>query len=219
MKLQLIRNKCLLITLLWVCLEGLYAQSIGKYYVEMPDVLNPTLSKQNRMELLEYNKAGSGDSIVNRFGNMAYLLSIDTIGNHLIVKNTPTSTFEMQVMQMNDSTNYIGLIRTVCGPICHSSIEFYDTAWSQIPLQFTMPKAVDWINADSIAASDIDKKWVRGELETSFVTLNFAQRGMKVVAKNNSMEFLNEVDRKEISAFINNTVLTYKLLEKSWVRE
>jgi len=144
-KYQLLRKNFLFIIALLLCFDGMVAQTVDKFYVDMPDALNPTLSKQNRMELLEYHKAASGDSIANRFGNMAYLLSLDTISNYRLVKNTSNSTFEMLLIAVNDSVQSIGIIRTICGPICQSSVEFYDTAWHQIPLQFNAPKAVDWL--------------------------------------------------------------------------
>lgn len=199
--------------------NGLTAQTIQKYYVNMPDGLNPTLSRQNRMELLEYHKAKRGDSITNRFGNMAYLIGLDSLENYLMVKNPGNSTFEMKVITIHDSIPSIAIIRTVCAPICQSSVEFYDTAWHPIPLQFTMPKAIDWLNEESYSSSGIDKEWVRNVLATSFITLSFDKTKQKIEATNNSLEFLSEIDKKVISTFINNKVLRYTLIGKAWVLE
>ena len=55
---QFLKNSLLVICFLIVCFQGIMSQSIEKLYVNMPDFLNPTLSKQNRLELLEYHKAG-----------------------------------------------------------------------------------------------------------------------------------------------------------------
>ena len=212
------------IELLIICsyingLQVLSAQTVDKYYVNMPDELNPTLSKQNRLELIEYHKAGRGDSIANRFGNEVFLLSLDTMNNCMAVKNTVSSTFEMKVMKLNETTQSIGIIRTVCGSICQSSVEFYDTAWHQIPLQFIMPKSVNWLNEASLSTATVDQQWVRNVLRTSFISLSFDTNKQQITAKNNSLEFLSESDRKIISPFVIDKLLIYKLVGRTWVLE
>jgi len=199
--------------------HDLSAQSVDKYYVNMPDELNPTLSKQNRLELIEYHKVGSGDSIANRFGIQAILLNLDTLNNRLVVKNTASSTFEMKVLNLNDTTQSIGIIRTVCGSICQSSVEFYDTAWHQIPLQFTMPIAMYWLNEGSLSTASVDQQWVRSVLGTSFISLSFDTSKQQITAKNNSLEFLSESDRKIISPFVIDKLLNYKLVGRTWILE
>ncbi|MEI7502761.1 MAG: DUF3256 family protein [Paludibacter sp.] len=217
--LQQITIKLLTICSFMHVVQVLSAQTVDKYYVNMPDEQNPTLSKQNRLELIEYHKAGKGDSIANRFGNQAILLSLDTLNNRLAVKNTPSSTFEMKMLSMNDSIQTIGIIRTVCGSICQSSVEFYDTVWHQIPLQFTMPKAVNWLNEVSLSTASVDQQWVRNVLGTSFVSLSFDTTKQQITAKNNSLEFLSESDRKIISPFVIDKLLNYKLVGRTWILE
>ena len=216
-KLQQITINCLICASSFVFLHGMYAQTVDKFYVNMPDGLNPILSKQNRMEMLEYHKAKSVDSIANRFGNMAHLISLDTLNNHLVVKNTENSTFEMKVIGTKDSVKIIGVIRTVCGPICQSSIAFYDTAWNQIPQQFEMPKAVDWLDAEKISMATVDKAWISNALAVNFISLSFNAVEQKIIAKNNSLDFLAEIDRKIITAFVIDKTLVFKLVDKVWV--
>jgi len=95
-----------------------YSQTIENLYVNMPDFLNPTLSKQNRFELLEYHKAHLSDSTTNRFENQTSLVLMDTVNEHIVVKNTAVSSFDMKLLTLEDSTLVIGIIRTVCAPVC-----------------------------------------------------------------------------------------------------
>jgi len=199
--------------------QKLSAQTIERYYVNMPDILNPTLSKQNRMELLEYHKVGQGDSIDNRLGNKAYLLTFDTLSQRIIVKNTESSIFEMKVLNLNDSTRIIGIIRTVCAPICQSAIEFYDTAWNPTPIGFAMPKAVDWVDKGAYTTENVDFKWLDSVLENSFISLSFDSINQLIIAKNNSLEFVSEADRKLISSFVVNKKLIFRLEGRKWILE
>ena len=195
------------------------SQTIEKWYVNMPDFINPTLTKQNRLELLEYHKAGKGDSIANRFGNQAYLLSLDTLQQQIVVKNTPSSAFEMKILNLEDGTAVLGIIRTVCAPVCMSSVEFYDTAWNVIPIQFNMPKAIEWVSVDSIPSEKLDIKWVKSLMEISFISLRFSDKDQSIVAKNNTMDFISEEDRKVIAPYVSDKTISFELKERTWRRK
>ena len=184
----------------------------------MPDILNPTLSAQNRFELIEYVKAHKGDSIEIRFGKQAHLLVMDILNKRIVVQNTPTSVFEMKVNYLKNGKPYIGIIRSICAPICNSVVEFYDTAWNAIPVQFIMPKAFEWVDLRKIKKDIVDINWVKKTSEISFVTLSFSDKNNEIVAKNNSFEFLSEVDRKTILPFVFNQQFKYRLVDKTWIR-
>ena len=212
------RNSTLVLSLLLLC-GSVFSQSIEELYVKMPDILNPTLSSQNRLELLEYHKAHQSDSTVNRFGNQAYLILMDTLNEHIVVKNTPTSIFDLKLNYTNDSVPYIGIIRTVCSTTCHSSIEFYDTAWHAIPLQFIMPSSIEWFDGKNINSDLIDSGWLKKTLEISFISLNFGNENNVITAKNNTPDFLSIDDRKLIKPYLSDRILKYKLQNGIWVRE
>ena len=219
MKQKLIkRNKGLIISFLFVC-GSVVSQSIEELYVKMPDILNPTLSSQNRLELLEYHKAHQSDSTLNRFGNQVYLIVMDTLNEHIVVKNTATSTFDMKLNYSADSVPYIGIIRTVCAPVCHSTVEFYDTAWNVLALQFSMPKAIEWLDGKSTNPDIIDSGWLKKTLDISFVSLSFGCDNNIITAKNNSLDFLSAENRKIIRPIISDIIFSYKLKNRMWVQE
>jgi len=215
---RLPKNKRLLLACLLFVSASSMAQTIEKLYINMPDILNPTLSKQNRMELLEYHKAGQGDSIANLFKHQAYLLKFDTLNQHLSVKNTPTSTFEMKILNQADSTVIIGIIRTVCAPVCMSTIEFYDTAWNSIPVRFNMPTAIEWVDMNKIPAEKMDLQWVRSLMGISFVSLSFSDKDQSILAKNNTLDFISDVDRKVIAPYVSDKSISFGLKGNIWQR-
>lgn len=199
--------------------QSLLSQTIEDWYVNMPDILNPTLSRQNRLELIEYHKAHQSDSVTNRFGNQAHLLTLDSLNNRIVVKNTSSSIFEMKIFQLEDSSTVIGVIRTVCAPVCLSNVEFYDTAWNLIPLQFTMPKAIEWVDEKNVSVDKVDGQWLKNTMEVSFVSLGFSDKGQLIVAKNNTLDFLSEADRKIVSPFVIDKPILFKLKGRVWIRE
>ncbi len=152
---------------------SLHSQKIDHFYVEMPEILNPVINKKQRLELLEYFKAGMGDSIENRFGKQTYLADMDTIHNHILVKNTDISLFEMKMIQSGNDT-IIGLIQTVCTPICQSVINFYDTRWNKYPgITFNFPEAKEWIDKDKVQNPELTIVDINNLFGTSFISLSF----------------------------------------------
>lgn len=215
----LLNNNPLIVFSLLIFSQCIMSQTIDKWYVNMPDALNPTLTKQNRLELLEYHKAGQSDSVVNRFGNQTYLMSLDTLNQQILVKNTPSSAFEMKILTLDDSTKAIGIIRTVCAPVCMSSVEFYDTAWNLIPVQFTMPKSIEWLDVKSIPVDKIDIQWAKGLMGINFISLRFSDKKQRIVAKNNILDFLSEQDRKVIAPYVPDKAISFELKGQTWQRK
>lgn len=220
MKKQILRKSNFLIICCLLCLnQALLSQTIEEWYINMPDILNVTLSRQNRLELLEYHKAHQSDSVANRFGNQAHLMSLDSLNQRIVVRNTASSTFEMKILNLEDSTKIIGIIRTVCAPVCLSTIEFYDMAWNVIPLQFTMPKAIKWMDEKSIPTNKIDLQWVCNVMDVSFISLSFSVQGQSLVARNNTLDFLSERDRKLLSPYVVKKTISFSLKNRIWVQE
>ena len=209
-------------TAIFVCLffytQYSTAQSLENLYVNMPDRLNPTLSKQNRLELIEYYKAKQGDSVTNRFGNQAHVQIYDTIQQYLVIRNTPVSVFEMKILTMPDNNIAIGMIKTICGPVCQSSLVFYDTAWTRIPIKFTMPKSIDWLDKTKLQAGNVDTIWVKNLLKTNFISLTFSKNANALEAKNCTPDFLSDADRKQVLPLLYENSLRYKLQGFEWIR-
>jgi len=213
-----LKNSLMLFCCIIVCSQSLYSQNIEKWFVNMPDILNPTLSRQNRLELLEYHKAGQGDSIPNVFKHQAYLLNIDTLKQQIAVKNTQSSVFEMKIIRTEDSTSVIGIIRTVCAPVCMSTIEFYDTVWNLIPVRFTKPAAIEWLDVKSVPSEKIDIEWAKNLMGISFISLSFSKKDQTIVAKNNTLDFISAEDRKVIVPYMSDKPIYYQLKGRTWQR-
>jgi hypothetical protein len=124
------------------------------------------------------------------------------------------------LLKIEKSTDVISIIHSVCSPLCQSYVEFYDTAWNKIQLQFNMPKAIQWINKEKLAAAgDLDKEWVAGTLKNSFISLRFDVANQLIVATNNSTDFLSDDDRKVILPVLNTQPIIFELNGRTWVQK
>lgn len=207
------------ILIIWLLMAGqaLMARNIEYYYINMPEGLNPTLTRQNKLELLEYAKAKQTDSVANRFGKPTRLLYVDTVSQCVKVQNTPVSVFEMKLFKTMGGDTIIGVIHTVCTPVCHSNVEFYNTDWAPVPLRFAGPKAVRWLDRKKLQEVNTDPVWVENVLATGFISLTFSRNEDAIEARNNTLLFLSDKDRKEIEPLMSDKLLIFRLKGKEWV--
>ena len=206
------------IAIVLLAIQTLQSQNIERYYVEMPNILNPVTTRQQRAELLEYFNTGMGDSIENRFGMQTRILMLDTLNNHILIQNTDISTFEMKIIIAQTDT-FIGIIKTVCTPICLSTIDFYSLQWKKRDdITFNFPKSVDWINEEKLSASALNTENVRNALNTSFISLSFNSETSQINATNNSLEFLDRERKKQLTPLMNDAIFVYFYQDGSWVK-
>lgn len=213
------KNKFLaLLCVICIC-QVVQSQSIENIYINMPDALNPIVGKAQRHELLEYFKVNQSDSVTNRFGRQTRIVKLDTINENIIVNNSASSEFQLMKLYNKDSTVFVGLINTVCAPVCQSNIQFYDTAWNKLPTKFQMPKSIDWLNSDSLSISVLDPIWVRNVLENSFVKLKFDSTLKLIIAENFIIGFLSDEDSQKIQQVLDPVEFKYFYRNKVWIKE
>lgn len=164
------------------------AQTIDKYFVDMPAILMPGLESKMRLELTEYYKSERRDSIRNSYGYQVKLLTLDTLNSYISVQAASNTRFEMKTMLRPESSVLIAVIHTVCGPICSSYIHFYDKGWNEIKIDFPKLNNHNWLKTPE---SIVDGEKVEDMLKATFIELTFKQEKNAIVARNHSIEYLN----------------------------
>jgi hypothetical protein len=205
------RGLLFIILLLILTAAGAYALDIEKRFINMPDTLFPVLAKQQRLELLEYHKAGQDDSVKNRFGKQSRMLFFDAAAHYLKIQTSQSSTFEMIVYAPDTAKSPVtGIIRTVCAPVCHSLATFYDSAWNVLPLRFEMPKASDWLDEKALNETGGGLQ-IENFTRINFISLSFEPYKQEFIVQNNNLDFLTGEEKEKIVRFILNEAKIYPL--------
>ncbi len=201
-------NKILFILLTaWTISFTLQAQKdVADYFVDMPLYLIPTLESSYRMELVENYQTSGKDTVQNMFGTTVKLLSLDTLNQHIRLQATTNSKFEMQLFKQNNDT-IIGIINTVCAPICSSYIKFFDTEWKEVMYKFPEYNYTNWLKKDNTSEQN---ELVAKLLKVNFIELSFNPKEQAVEVKNNSLEYLGEEDKSFVSKYL--TDINLKIL-------
>ncbi len=189
---------CLLLCVASKAITG----DVTHFYMTMPDKFDPLMSRQQRAELLEYVKAGMGDSITNRFGQQTRVEVLDTLRQRLVVRNTDISSLELKLLMLGGDTAVV-MIRTVCAPVCHSVLQTYDTNWRErTDITFALPEPADWLDPEKVTRAEANADNLRHLLVPRFVSLTFEGDDDTLHARNHTTDYLSNDEREQVLPYL-----------------
>ena len=210
-------TKILLLVFLCTISFSANAQKVGDLFLSMPDKIVPTLSKQQRFEMLEYSKLNRRDSVRNKFNEYVSIQHYDSINQLITFNTTKNNLTEIKVFEMEDATPVVAIINTVLQPVRLSTIQFYNTNWQPMMLFTDIPTAKQWLISENTENAEIDLDWLNKHLENSYLSFTFSKEKPAIKVENHLVDFLSIEDKKIIANLLSNKPLIYKLSHKQFV--
>lgn len=201
-------NKILFIFFLALTSLTIKAQIIDSVFVnKMPDDFLPTLTKINKLELIEFYKTGQKDTVKNIFRNKVYVVDYDSINHFISIQTAENAKIEIKLFGKSPN-NVIGVINTVCGPVCSSYIRFYRNNWTKMVTNIPAWNIADWLQEPDEAVNGVK---LTDLFKSIFIELHFDKKTNQMVVKNNSTEFLSVEDRLSVKQFVKNDDKMYNI--------
>ena len=211
-------TKILLLVFLCTISFSANAQKVGELFLSMPDKILPTLSKQQRFEMLEYSKLNRRDSVRNKFNEYVSIQHYDSINQLITFNTTKNNLTETKIFEMENGSAVVAVINTVLQPVRLSTIQFYNTTNWQPMLLFTdIPTAKQWLISENTENADIDLDWLNKHLGNSYLSFTFSKEKPAIEVENHLVDFLSIEDKKIIANLLSNKPLIYKLSHKQFV--
>jgi hypothetical protein len=131
---------------------------IRDVFATAPDSIFPLLTKNNRLDCLDFKENNMAARVKNRMDD-ATELKVLTEG-YLQLQMSAHSTVEMRML----GDSLFCLINTYLGPAADSRVRFFDTEWKPVEMALPRPRVEDFWNAvpDSLAQ---DARFARQSLE------------------------------------------------------
>lgn len=124
-------NKIIITIVLLLALAPLRAQQAKAVFQRIPDSVLPLLTSVNRADFVDFLESNMKAQVKNRLGGTSEMTSLTDTYIH--IRLSDRSEWEMRLLPLNDSTNVICAVTTVCAPVCDSSVAFYTTAdWTPL---------------------------------------------------------------------------------------
>ena len=195
---------------------NLQAQNVIKYFTDMPGYLLPSMESSHKLELIEnYQKTGK-DTLDNLFGGKVRLLKLDTATQHISISTTSVSRFEMKLFQRPDKSSFIAIINTVCGPVCSSYIQFFDSEWKEIRMDFPELTNQHWMKNEE---EMVDGVKIENLFQSTFIEFHFNSMMNGVVARNNSIEMFDTEKKEKLMPYFRKENMLILFENNTWNRK
>ena len=123
-------KQILTILILWICTMPASAQEMKTIFVNLPDSIEPLLTKVNKEDCVDFLDSGMKAVVKNRFDRSAELKVLTS--DYLQMQLSDVSTLELKLLPLKDSVRVICMVKTVCASACDSDIRFFDTKWNEL---------------------------------------------------------------------------------------
>lgn len=146
--------------LIWMVLMAdilpLQAQQAKTFFVSMPDTILPLLTEINRADCIDFLESNMRAQVTNRLDGKSEMTKLTD--DYIAMNLSSQSRWQMKLLALNDSTQIICTVTTVCSPACDSHIRFYTTKWESLPMGNyikSLPVLNDFLPELSEESSDI----------------------------------------------------------------
>lgn len=159
------------------------AQRMRDVFAAMPDSILEVMTKNNRLDCIDFIEHGMEARVRNRFDGFTQLKAMTL--DYLDLQLTAQCRVEMKLLPAKDSLNYVCMVRTYAGPVRESVVTLYTPEWQRLPQDVwlsSLPGYPDfWVGNDTIDAKEIsrlqhlqDMRFVTADLQPDDMRLTFA---------------------------------------------
>ena len=194
--------------LLCAVVRSVQGQTANELFVKIPESALLTLSISDRLDLIDLYKAGGEATIENLFGDSCSILRMTD--NYLQIQ-TGEHTMELFLLPMINDSKIVGLIQTVCAPVCDSKLEFYTTTWKKLDtsLFITFADAYDFLE-EGVNPQEEKVKNVLIPLDISLMKLQYEPDKQELLQHYTTPDYLNETDKAKAMLYLRETPKSYK---------
>lgn len=190
------RRRLLIIVSIFCALSAT-AQNMKSVFVSMPDSIAPLLTQTNKEDCIDFLDSNMKAVVKNRFGNEAEMKALTE--NYVLMQTSPVGTLEMKLLPVNDSTNVVCMVKTVCASACDSEVHFYTSDWSKKldAKNFLQTPEADafFLPNDTLTDEDI---LIRKKADMHLMKVSLSKDDAFLTYIYSTPDYLNEEDREKL---------------------
>ena len=189
-----------------------FAQDMKSVFVSMPDSVAPLLTKVNKEDCVDFLAYDMKAEVKNRFGGTTELKVLTD--DYLFLQITKSSSMEMKLLPVNDSTKVVCMVKTVCASACDSEVYFYTSDWTQkLPTaDFLSRPAGDvfFLPADSV---DEEYRLIRKEANVHLMKASLSKGDGSLTFIYMTPDYLNKENKEKLEPYLRKEPVVLKWQE------
>ena len=210
-------RKIIYTILLFIATTSISSQEISSVFLSMPDNIIFGLEAAQK-DLLISNPNDTTDLKIDR-GTFSELKRLAISADYISLQTSDAGTTQIKLLPLINDSKIICVVKTVCGKICDSQVQFYTTKWLPIVQGELLPKINKdlFIKADSDRNSqDFENAYKYLDMNPFKIELSSADTSMKITY--DIKDYLSEEDYKKIQPFLMEEPITLTWDKTSYKR-
>ena len=164
----------------------------------MPDSVMPLLTKNNRLDFIDFYDAKMEAVVTNRMSGKS----------RVQIEYTASTDVSMKLLSVNDTTDVLCMVTTMRSSVDDSRIAFYDAQWQPLDVAsyFVEPCMKEFrstMQNDSV-------QWAWSKVDIFFRTYELCAESSELKCVFTSLEYLSKEDREEVTPYVRQESLTYR---------
>ena len=202
-------QRILLIVLTFFCAMPMVAQNMKSVFIAMPDSIAPLLTQVNKEDCVDFLDSNMKAEVTTRFGGTAEMKVLTE--DYVFLQTTPSSTLEMKLLPVNDSTKVVCMVKTVCASACDSEIHFYTSDWKgkmavgdflQKPEQEAFYLPNDSVTEESVL--------IRKKADMHLMKASLSKKDASLTFIYTTPDYLNKEDKKQMLRYLNPNPVVFQ---------
>lgn len=179
----------------------LTAQEIGSIVLTMPENIILGLEATQKDQLIA-NPEDTAKVVVDK-GTYSKVTRLAISSDFISLKTSEAGTTQIKLLPLINDSKIICVVKTVCGRICDSRIEFYTTKWVPISQTELFPqKNKDWFIKTDIDKNSQDFKNAYSALDMNPMKYILSPENTSLTVEYDIKNYLSEDDYKKIQPFL-----------------
>lgn len=199
------RLKYLFLLLLMAGAVGQARTPIRQWLVAMPDSVMPLLTKNNRLDFIDFLDSKMEAVVTNRLDGKSQMNVLTD--DYLHISYTRTCDVAMKLLPVADTVDVLCVVTTVKAAVDDSHVAFFDEAWRpiEVSLLFAEPILDDFKSVE--VGDSVDAAWRK--MDIFFKTYELSPDTATLTCRLGATNFLNEEDGKEVMPYLKCDALVY----------
>lgn len=176
-----------------------------EWLTTMPDSVMPLLTKNNKLDFIDYYDAKMEAVVTNRLDGKSRMSELTD--DFLQISYTQSSNITMKLLPISDSTDVLCMITTIEGTVSDSRIAFFDAQWQPLEttLYFTEPCMEDF--RSTLQSDSTDGIW--DKMDIFFRTYSLEAENTELKCMLTTPDYLSTEDREKVIPCLRKEPLTY----------
>ena len=193
-----------------------YSQNMADIIRQMPDSIIPVLTKNNRLDFIDYMNSDMKAEVLNRFNQKSEMTTLTP--DFAKIRTTGNSDIAIKLLT-NETDTIICLISTYTSTTSDSRIKFYTTQWEELITSkfITLPKSDEFFtHPENMSAEEYQN--LRNKADITFLKAEFATNSPDLIITYTTPSYMSDEDSTAISPLL-CPIIKMKWQENKFIRE